>query len=261
MVLKGVVVDIPRRAHIDKLIPEELAIRDAMLQVEAMGAHVFLTDAVTYLQKAKDKVSDWYDAKEATMTDDNREVLEHDRSGIQSPPPAVPPAETSEPIEPFTVVAPCRYVESEASVTPAGRLRPYNRPLSVRLDTNEMESVLLGLQAAGCTVCGVTRFILAYQDDPFAVERHTAHGVFRMACEHCAMTRERDQWQEEARVFSKVNEQLVGERAQLQAQLQAAQAHLEAQQQATNQAVAPEQQVKERVPASDTTTVYCRTTR
>lgn len=51
--------DIPRRARIDLMAPAELAIRNAVQAVEEMPPHVLLTEAVTLLGKAKDKVADF----------------------------------------------------------------------------------------------------------------------------------------------------------------------------------------------------------
>ena len=53
--------EIPRRAYVNKMIPAELAIRAAMLEVEELPASVLLTEAVNLLAQAKDKVADWYD--------------------------------------------------------------------------------------------------------------------------------------------------------------------------------------------------------
>ena len=53
--------DIPRRNRIDRMIPAELAIREAVHEVEEAGAHPLLTEAVNLLSLAKDKVSDWHD--------------------------------------------------------------------------------------------------------------------------------------------------------------------------------------------------------
>jgi hypothetical protein len=50
---------IPRRNQINLYTPAETAIREAMLYVEAMPAHPLLTDAVTLLGQAKDKVADF----------------------------------------------------------------------------------------------------------------------------------------------------------------------------------------------------------
>jgi len=55
--------EIPRRCRIDKMSGPELAIRDAMLAVEEMGAHPFLTDAVVLLSKAQARVADYVDEK------------------------------------------------------------------------------------------------------------------------------------------------------------------------------------------------------
>lgn len=53
--------EIPRKIQIDKMIPEELAIRDALILVEELGAHPILTHAVVLLKSAQDKVAEWYD--------------------------------------------------------------------------------------------------------------------------------------------------------------------------------------------------------
>lgn len=53
----------PRRNRLDKNTPAELAIRNAMLEVEKAGAHPLLTDAVILLGQAKDKVADFVDGK------------------------------------------------------------------------------------------------------------------------------------------------------------------------------------------------------
>jgi hypothetical protein len=55
--------EIPRRCYLDKMVPAERAIYDAMQAVEAMPADVRLTDAVMLLGQAKDKVSDYVDAQ------------------------------------------------------------------------------------------------------------------------------------------------------------------------------------------------------
>ena len=50
---------IPRRCDVKLMTPAELAIRQAMLAVEGAGCHQLLTEAVTLLEKAKDKVADF----------------------------------------------------------------------------------------------------------------------------------------------------------------------------------------------------------
>jgi hypothetical protein len=52
---------IPRRSRIDRMTSAELAIRNAMLEVEEVGAHVLLTDAVCLLEQAQRKVADFVD--------------------------------------------------------------------------------------------------------------------------------------------------------------------------------------------------------
>lgn len=50
---------IPRRNRVDLLTPVEVSIHRAMLEVEDMPADPLLTDAVTSLEKAKNKVADF----------------------------------------------------------------------------------------------------------------------------------------------------------------------------------------------------------
>lgn len=54
--------EIPRRARLERLTPAELAIRDAVVAVEAAGADERLTRAVMLLQEARDRVADWVDS-------------------------------------------------------------------------------------------------------------------------------------------------------------------------------------------------------
>lgn len=54
---------IPRRAYLDKMVPAERAIHDAIQAVEVMGADERLTDVVIALGAAKDKLSDYVDAE------------------------------------------------------------------------------------------------------------------------------------------------------------------------------------------------------
>lgn len=53
--------EIPRRCFVDKHVPAEKAIHEAIGAVEVMGADPLLTEAVTLLSQAKDKVSDFVD--------------------------------------------------------------------------------------------------------------------------------------------------------------------------------------------------------
>jgi len=52
---------IPRRARIDLLTPEELAIYNLISEVEKLGAHPLLTDVVVLLGDARNKLADWVD--------------------------------------------------------------------------------------------------------------------------------------------------------------------------------------------------------
>ena len=54
-------MDIPRRAQVDRLVPAEIAIHDAIRLVEEMGCDVRLTRAVILLGKAKGAVADYVD--------------------------------------------------------------------------------------------------------------------------------------------------------------------------------------------------------
>lgn len=54
----------PRRNRMDLWKPSELAIFNALQEVEKMGADVRLTDAVILLSKAQDLVADYIDKKE-----------------------------------------------------------------------------------------------------------------------------------------------------------------------------------------------------
>lgn len=53
--------DFPRRNRLDLNEPSELAIFNAMQEVEKIGADVRLTKAVTLLSEAKELVSDFID--------------------------------------------------------------------------------------------------------------------------------------------------------------------------------------------------------
>jgi hypothetical protein len=54
----------PTRNDIQWFTPAELAIRAAMLAVENAGASTALTDAVTLLSKARDRVADHVEGKQ-----------------------------------------------------------------------------------------------------------------------------------------------------------------------------------------------------
>ena len=56
-------IEIPRRNRLDLNTPTELAIYNAIQEVEKLPADVKLTEAVTLLAKAKDLVSDFVDSK------------------------------------------------------------------------------------------------------------------------------------------------------------------------------------------------------
>lgn len=52
---------IPRRSYMPSWLPEERAIWDIMQQIEGLGAHHKLTEAVIKLQEAKEALADWWD--------------------------------------------------------------------------------------------------------------------------------------------------------------------------------------------------------
>lgn len=55
---------VPRKSRLDLNTPAELAIRNAMTEVEKIGAAVQLTNAVIKLQEAFDLVADYEDNKD-----------------------------------------------------------------------------------------------------------------------------------------------------------------------------------------------------
>lgn len=56
---KGEVMNTNRRADILQMIPAELAIRNAVLEVEKLGADTRLTDIVVALSEQQSKLADW----------------------------------------------------------------------------------------------------------------------------------------------------------------------------------------------------------
>lgn len=56
-----------RRYRIDLMTQAELAIQNAMSEVELIGCDINLTESIMALQKAKDLVSDYLDSKEQTL--------------------------------------------------------------------------------------------------------------------------------------------------------------------------------------------------
>jgi hypothetical protein len=53
--------EFPRRAKLYENKPQELLIRDAINEVEKMGAHPMLTDVVILLSQAKEILADYID--------------------------------------------------------------------------------------------------------------------------------------------------------------------------------------------------------
>lgn len=58
--------DTPRRIQVEKMTPAELAIRNAIQEVEKVGAHRWLTDAVIALGRAQSLVADYVDREPTT---------------------------------------------------------------------------------------------------------------------------------------------------------------------------------------------------
>jgi hypothetical protein len=63
---------IPRRNRLDLNTPVELAIRNAMNEVEKAGAHVLLTDAIVLLDQAFNKVADFVEKEKIVKSVDER---------------------------------------------------------------------------------------------------------------------------------------------------------------------------------------------
>ena len=57
--------EIPRRIDLLRFTPAEKAIYDAVQEVEKVGAHPLLTDAVILLGQAREKVADYVDSQES----------------------------------------------------------------------------------------------------------------------------------------------------------------------------------------------------
>jgi hypothetical protein len=55
----------PRRNRLDLNTPAEIAIHNAMQEIEKIGANVKLTEAIILLQQAKDKVADYIDIQKS----------------------------------------------------------------------------------------------------------------------------------------------------------------------------------------------------
>lgn len=53
-----------RRSRVDLLVKEERALLDALIAVEALGAHPLLTDCVVAIGAARDRLADWIDTEQ-----------------------------------------------------------------------------------------------------------------------------------------------------------------------------------------------------
>lgn len=60
--------EIPRRIRLDLMSPAELAITNAIQEVEKIGADVKLTNAVIKLLAAREDVADFIDSQPPTQT-------------------------------------------------------------------------------------------------------------------------------------------------------------------------------------------------
>lgn len=76
----------PRRSRLDLCEPAELAIYNAIQEVEKAGADERLTNAIIKLQEAKELVSDYIDEKKSAA---NENIIEPgaDDTGGSAPPP------------------------------------------------------------------------------------------------------------------------------------------------------------------------------
>lgn len=61
--MKREILNIPRRARLDLNTKAELAIHNAVQEVEKAGADPKLTDAINLLQKARELVADYVDSQ------------------------------------------------------------------------------------------------------------------------------------------------------------------------------------------------------
>jgi hypothetical protein len=109
----------PRRCYVDKMVPAELAITQAMYAVEAMPPDVRLTDAVTLLDKAREKVADFVDGLKAEPVPEfsnEVRVTPEQCAGfateVRAPTPSAEPAK--EPLPPFF---PCDAIRPGAPTT------------------------------------------------------------------------------------------------------------------------------------------------
>lgn len=72
---------IPRRCDINRQVYAERAIGDAMRAVEEMPAHPLLTEAVTLLVQARDKVADFVDLPTPKPTVEELKALLNSEDG------------------------------------------------------------------------------------------------------------------------------------------------------------------------------------
>ncbi len=72
----------PRRNDTLQMTPEELAIRDVIHRIESLGAHPLLTEVVTLMSQAKDKLADWIET--TPMYGSNSDLLSLARDGSKN---------------------------------------------------------------------------------------------------------------------------------------------------------------------------------
>lgn len=89
--------DFPRRNQVDKMLPAEKLIFDAMQEIEKLGADEKLTDAQILISKAKNLIGDYIDAhpellpSEETNTNETENPPENGNGGVEVPTKPPPP--------------------------------------------------------------------------------------------------------------------------------------------------------------------------
>ena len=68
--------EIPRRIRINLLTPIEIKARQLMLDIEALGCHEMLTNAVNAVQVLREKLADWVDAGSPGVTQPTAPLLD-----------------------------------------------------------------------------------------------------------------------------------------------------------------------------------------
>ena len=68
--------EIPRRIRINLLTPIEIKARQLMLDIEALGCHVMLTNAANVVFVLREKLADWVDAGSPGVTQPTAPLLD-----------------------------------------------------------------------------------------------------------------------------------------------------------------------------------------